>query len=362
MSLEIGKCAKDPLDAAGLNFSQAGSGPKNGGVIIKAVVLREFGDPDVLCVDEVPIAQKGLDDILIRVRAAGVNRADLLERMGLYPPPDPQPRYHILGLECAGVVEQVGERVTRFHQGDRVMALVNGGAYAEYVACPADNAWLIPPALDDTQAAGIPEAFITAYDALVQKAELKMGQRVLIHAGAGGVGSAAIQLARQMGLHAAATVGSSEKAEHAKQFGAEIVINYRHEDFVREVLAWSDQGVDAVLDFVGQDYLKRNLAVLRTGGIVVVIGTLSGVKGELDLGDLLKRRLTVRGTALRSRQGYDKMRIIQEFATATSAFFQTGQLRAVIDQVFMLEEASQAHRYMASNKNIGKIILRMPPN
>ncbi len=324
------------------------------------MVLREFGEPDVLRVENIPNPDWGREDILIRVVAAGVNRADLLERMGLYPPPGPAPLYHIPGLECAGVVDQVGKNVTRFRPGDRVMALLNGEAYAQYVACPQDNAWLIPPGLDETQAAGIPEAFITAYDALVDKAGLKMGQRVLIHAGAGGVGSAAIQLARQMGLRVATTVGSVDKARYVKTIGAELAVNYHEQDFVQEVRAWSgSQGVDAVLDFVGKSYLARNLAVLRTGGIAVIIGTLGGAQGEIDLGELLKRRLTIRGTALRSRPSYDKMHLIQEFQQATASFFETGQLRAVIDRVFPLSEAPEAHRYMASNQNIGKIILQV---
>lgn len=329
-----------------------------GGIIMKAIVLKEFGGPEVLRVEDIPLPECGPDDILIRIRATGVNRADLLERQGLYPPPDPQPRYQIPGLECAGVVEKVGQRVTRFHPGDRVMALVSGGAYAEYVSCPADNAWIIPEGLSDVQAAGIPEAFVTAYDALVDKAGLKVGQRVLIHSGAGGVGSAAIQLARQMGLHIATTVGSAEKAEYTKNFGAEIAVNYHEQDFVEEVRKWSGaQGVDAVLDFVGQNYLQRNLSVLRTGGVVVVIGTLSGAKGQIDLGELLKKRLIVRGTALRSRPSYDKMHLVQEFQEATGALFETGRLRAVIDRTLPLDQAPEAHRYMATNKNIGKIIL-----
>ncbi|OLZ08880.1 NAD(P)H-quinone oxidoreductase [Sulfobacillus thermosulfidooxidans] len=325
---------------------------------MKAIVLTEFGGPEVLRVQEIPVPECGPGDILIRIHAAGVNRADLLERQGLYPPPAPRPEFQIPGLECAGVVVQVGQRVTRFREGDRVMALVSGGAYAEYVACPQDNAWLIPEELSDIEAAGIPEAFLTAYDALFDKARLKMGQRVLIHAGAGGVGSAAIQLAHWAGLHVVTTVGSSKKVQRVLDFGAERAINYRERDFVEDVRAWSHgAGVDAVLDFIGQDYLSRNLASLKTGGVLVIIGTLSGGDASINLREVLSRRLNIRGTVLRSRPDYDKMHLIQEFQERTMAFFATGQLRAVIDKTFPLEQAGLAHQYMVTNQNVGKIIL-----
>ncbi len=325
---------------------------------MKAIVLREFGGPEVLQIHEIPVPDCGPDDIVIRVHAAGLNRADLLERQGLYPPPDPQPDFQIPGLECAGVVSRVGRRVLRFREGDRVMALVTGGAYAEYVACPADNAWPIPENITDAEAAGIPEAFITAYDALFDKAQLHLGQRVLIHAGAGGVGSAAIQLARLAGLQVATTVGSPEKVQSVLSFGAEKAINYHDQDFVQEVLNWSSkQGIDAVLDFVGKNYFERNLDVLKVNGVLVIIGTLSGNASHVNLGDILKRRLTICGTALRSRPAYDKMHLIQEFQERTAGFFAKGRLRAIVDKTFPLEQAAQAHRYMATNQNVGKIIL-----
>ncbi|POB11462.1 NAD(P)H-quinone oxidoreductase [Sulfobacillus sp. hq2] len=325
---------------------------------MEAIVLKEFGGPEVLRIFEVPLPECGPDDIVIRVRAAGVNRADLLERQGLYPPPPPRPEYQIPGLECAGEVVKTGSRVVRFREGDRVMALVSGGGYAQYVACPEDFAMPIPPGLSDIEAAAIPEAFLTAYDALFDKAQLAMGQSVLIHAGAGGVGSAAIQLAHVAGLHVVTTVGTEEKRQRVLALGAEVAVNYHDEVFEDVVGSWSNgQGVDAILDFVGQQYLTANMASLKTTGTIVVIGTLSGTDASIHLGQLLGRRLTVRGTALRSRPKYEKMRLIQTFQERTHAFFASGRLGAIIDRTFPLAQAAEAHRYLVTNQTIGKVIL-----
>lgn len=330
----------------------------SGGVIVQAIALTEFGGPEVLRMQEVPMPACGPDDIVIRVRAAGVNRADLLERQGLYPPPPPRPEYQIPGLECAGVVAKVGTRVMRFHEGDRVMALISGGGYAQYVACPAEFAWAVPPALTDVEAAAIPEAFLTAYDALFDKAGLAMGQRIIVHAGAGGVGSAAIQLAVLAGLHVLTTVGTEEKRQRVLSLGAEEAVNYHRQSFVEAARTWSaGQGVDAILDFIGANYLEQNMVSLKTGGVLVVIGTLSGAEAPIQLGQLLGRRITLRGTALRSRPVYDKMRLIQTFQERTGEFFQSGRLGAIIDRTFPLAHADEAHRYLVTNQTIGKVIL-----
>ncbi|MHB1952598.1 MAG: NAD(P)H-quinone oxidoreductase [Sulfobacillus sp.] len=325
---------------------------------MKAVVLEEFGGPEVLKLRDVETPEIGPEDILIRIAATAVNRADLLERQGLYPPPPPKPRYQIPGLECSGTVVAKGDRVIHFALGDRVMALLPGGGYAEYAAVPEDMAWLVPESLSLIEAAAVPEVFLTAFDALWDKAQLMPQDGVLIHAAAGGVGSAAVQLAVAAGLRVAATVGNKEKQQFVSSLGAHCTINYREQDFVAEVQQWSKgQGVKAVIDFVGQSYLARNLQCLAAGGTLVIVGTLSGAEAPVNLSQLLGRRLTIRGTALRSRPRYEKMRLIQTFAQRTAADFNTGRLKPVIDRTFELSDAGLAHQVMASNQTIGKIVL-----
>ncbi len=325
---------------------------------MKAIVLEKFGGPEVLTIREVDTPKAGPDDVVIRVETTAVNRADLLERQGHYPPPDPKPQHQIPGLECAGVVVDRGDRVTRFRIGDKVLALLPGGGYAEYVTCPEDLAWKKPETLTWVQAGAIPEVFLTAFDALWDKAGLMPGERVLIHAAAGGVGSAAVQLAARAGLQVAATTGSAKKVSFIRNLGANLVVNYHEQDFVEEIKEWSrGRGVDAVIDFVGQDYLSKNLQSLATGGTLVVVGTLSGSSAPLDLRQVLGRRLTIRGTALRSRPRPDKMRLVQTFAERTTDDFITGQLKPIIDRVLPLDQIGEAHRILASNQTLGKVVI-----
>lgn len=326
--------------------------------VLQAIVLQEFGGPEVLRLMEIPDPEPGPEDILVRVAATAVNRADLLERQGLYPPPGPAPAWQIPGLECAGTVERVGERVTRFAPGDRVMALLTGGGYAQKVAVAEQMAWMVPPSLDLVAAGGIPEVFLTAYDALFDKAGLTAGQRVVIHAGAGGVGSAALQLAAVAGLRVLTTVGSPAKAEAVRQWGPERIVRYREESWVAAAAQWTDgAGVDAVIDFIGADALGDNVSALAAGGVLVVVGTLSGATAPLNLGELLRRRLTVRGTVLRSRPVEDKMRLVRQFSARMAPGFASGRLKPVIDRVYPLEQAGAAHRYLATGHNIGKVLL-----
>lgn len=325
---------------------------------MKAIVLERFGGPEVLTLRHIDQPTPGPDDVLIEVATTAVNRADLLERQGHYPPPDPKPRYQIPGLECAGVIVEKGERVTRFALGDKVLALLPGGGYAEYVTCPEDLAWKMPHSLTWPQAGAIPEVFLTAFDALWDKAGLMPGDRVLIHAAAGGVGSAAVQLAVRAGIQVAATAGSAPKVDFVRSLGADLTVNYHEQDFVAAVHEWSGgRGVHAVIDFVGKDYLTRNLKAMAAGGTLVVVGTLSGVEAPLDLREILGRRLTIRGTALRSRPRPDKMRLVQAFAERTTTDFITGRLRPIIDRVLPLTEVSEAHRILASNQTVGKVVL-----
>ncbi len=323
---------------------------------MQAIVLTEYGGPEVLRVSEVDDPVPGPEEVLIRVRAAGVNRADLLQREGRYPPPAPAPKVEIPGLECAGEVVAVGARVSLFKPGQRVAALVTGGAYAEKVAVHERLAWPVPAAMTWAEAAAVPEAFLTGYDALTEQAGLMAGQWVLIHAAAGGVGSAAVQLATWMGIHVVATVGSAEKAAWVRGLGADHVVDYRQQKFL-EVVRARTPGMDAVLDLVGQTYWDDNLQSLAPGGVLVVVGTLAGDRVEASLGMLLGRRLTVRGTALRSRPLELRLALVQRFIRRVLPTLVEGRLKPLVDTTFPLLEAGRAHAYMRENRVYGKIVL-----
>ncbi|CAB1128370.1 PKS_ER domain-containing protein [Candidatus Hydrogenisulfobacillus filiaventi] len=327
-----------------------------------AVVLTGQGGPEVLSLATVPDPRPGPGEIQIRVAAAGVNRADLLERAGRYPPPAPPPAYPVPGLECAGVVEAVGPGVTAWSPGDRVMALLPGGGYAQRAVVPEGMVLPVPEGVDLLAAGGIPEAFLTAFDALFHLSGAGLGDRVLIHAAASGVGTAAVQLAAAAGMRVAATVGTPAKAEAVRQLGADRVILRREETFPEAVAAWSGgEGVAAVLDFVGADYLAGNLEVLAPGGTLVIIGTLSGTRAGIDLGLLLRRRLTVRGTVLRSRRPEEKAALVTAFRRHGLPLLAAGRVRPVVDRVFPLAEAAAAHRYLEADRNTGKVVLAVPP-
>lgn len=322
---------------------------------MKAVVLKGYGGPEVLDFDEVDDPTIGPEEILISVRAAGTNRADLLQREGLYPPPDPKPQHEILGLECAGTVEALGERVTLFRKGQAVAALVSGGAYAEKVSVHERMAFAVPENLSWAEAAAIPEAFLTAYDALRDKAAVGAGSRVLIHAAAGGVGSVAVQLAHWMGALVIATVGTEEKAKWVQSLGADQSVVYRSQPFLEA--AEAKGGVHAVLDFVGQAYWDDNISALVPGGVLVIIGTLSGSMASVNLGRLLQKRLTVRGTALRTRPLEARMALMQEFSQRVLPAIGQGVLRPLLDQTLAFDEVAEAHRHLAAEQARGKTIL-----
>lgn len=328
---------------------------------MKAIVLRSFGGPEVLRIEEVPTPKPTADEVLIRIHATALNRADLSERRGHYPPPGPTPVYEIPGLECSGQVEEVGERVEHFRVGDRVMALLPAGGYAEYVKVPEGLLMAVPEGMDLLNAAAIPEVFLTAFDALYDKAEARPGQRLLVHAGASGVGSAAIQLAAQASMRVMTTVGSERKLEAARAFGADVAVNYRDQSFAEAVQRWSDgEGVRSILDFVGQAYLRDNLRSLSPGGTLVLIGTLSGAESSINLGMVLGKRLTIRGTALRSRPPEDKIRLVSRFRQEAWPLLASGAIKPVVDGVYPLDQIQEAHRYMEENRNIGKIVIRVP--
>jgi putative PIG3 family NAD(P)H quinone oxidoreductase len=323
---------------------------------MQAIVLDSYGGPEVLRLRQIADPIIGPDDVLIAVKAAGVNRADILQREGRYPPPEPKLPEEVLGLECAGTVEAVGERVTQCKIGQRVAALVTEGAYAERVRVHERLTFPIADHLTWVEAAAIPEAFLTAYDALVDKAGVTAGDVVLVHAAAGGVGSAAVQLAHWMGATVLATVGSEDKAAWVRQLGADQTVLYRHTSFAT-VIAAMGRGVDVILDFVGQAYWEDNIASLAPGGTLVIIGTLSGANAAVDLGKLLQKRLTVRGTALRSRPLEARMQLIQNFKAHVLPQFASARLKPLVDVVFGFEHVAAAHQYLVEDRARGKVIL-----
>lgn len=324
---------------------------------MRAIVLTEYGDPDVLRLATVPDPVPGPGQVAIAVRAAGVNRADLLQRLGRYPAPDPKPVHEIPGLEAAGEVAALGEGVRDWRPGDRVMALLPGGGYAERVV--VSDRMLIPIPADwgfETGAA-FPEAFLTAYDALRQLS-VSVGDWVLVHATASGVGTSAVQLATAMGARVIGTCGTDEKAARVAALGATRVVNYQREDFLavcREMTG--GRGVDAIVDLVGGSYLERNLQALSVRGRQIVVGTVGGHEASINLGMILGRRLQLMGTALRSRAPEEKMQLTQAVRRHVGPLLESGRAVPVLDRVFPWAEAPAAHRRMEANLNIGKIVL-----
>lgn len=326
---------------------------------MRAVVTRGFGGADVLAIGDVPEPQPGPDEVRIRVAAAGVNRADLLQREGHYPPPPGAS--DILGLEAAGTIDRIGQRVTRWQPGDAVMTILAGGGLAEYVVAPAEPLMAVPAGVDLTTAAALPEALWTAYLNLFEEGRLQAGERLLVHGGASGIGTVAIQLAKALiDTEVLVTVGSSTKSEHCRELGADHTILYKKEDFAERTLQITGGvGVDVILDHIGGEYLQRNLRSLAVGGRLVVIGLLGGRRGEIDLGRVLARRLRVIGSVLRARPVAEKARLARALEQRVLPLLETGQLRPVIDRILPLEQVADAHRAMAANENTGKIVLRM---
>lgn len=326
---------------------------------MKAILLREPGDPEQLVLGEVPGPTPRPGELLVRVRATALNRADLLQRMGRYPPPPGASE--ILGLEMAGEVLEVGERVTGWKPGERVFALLPGGGYAEEVTVPADQAMRIPDNLSFTEAAAIPEAFLTAYRNLFDLGGLKPGERVLIHAGGSGVGTAAIQLAKRAGATVFVTAGKPEKLARCRELGADLAIDYHEGPFAPKVLAASNgEGVDLILEFIGAPYWEQDQEVLDWGGRLLLIGLIGGSQVSLDLSRVLTRNWRIIGATLRSQPDDYKADLARRFWEDTREDFVRGALRPVIDSVFPLAEAAAAHRYMEENRNFGKIVLEVP--
>ncbi|WP_448646348.1 NAD(P)H-quinone oxidoreductase [Pseudomonas mohnii] len=329
---------------------------------MKAITIEEFGNPDVLKLSDVPDPVVRPADLLVRVYAAGVNRADLTHRSGGYGRPDfgDSP---IIGLEIAGEVIDKGNAVVGFEVGDRVMGVVGGGAYAELARIDYRMAMPIPAQLDYVHAAAIPEVFVTAHEALMHLARLKPGDSVLIHAAAGGVGSAAVQLAFATGATVYATTDGS-KLSRVEHLGADVAIDYKNSDFAEVIASKTDgRGVDVIIDFVGEPYFARNLASLANGGRLIQVGILGGGgKVALELEHILYRHLQIIGTVMKSRTQPEKHDMIKRFREHWLERFEGGgSLEPVVDSTFPLSRAADAHRRMESSENVGKIILTMQP-
>ena len=296
------------------------------------------------------------DEVLLEVHATSLNRADLLQRAGHYPPPTGASP--ILGLDVSGKIIALGERVRTWQVGERVCALVSGGGYAELCAVPAALLLPIPKTMSYEEAAAIPEVFLTAFTNIFLEANFKPGERVLIHGGASGVGTAAIQLVREAGGKIFVTASTTAKLDYCRRLGSRLTINYKEEDFVSSVLAETDgKGVDIIMDMVGGKYLARNIQVLAVKGRLVFIATLGGGKAELDIRNLMSKRLRLIGSVLRSRTLDEKVVITKKFSDRFWGMFAEGRLKAVIDSIYPITQANAAHARMAAYENIGKIVL-----
>lgn len=324
---------------------------------MKAVVYDQFGTADVLRLANVPQPEPRPGDLLVRVRALGVNRADILQRQGYYGT-QTYGESALLGLELSGEVVAVGSDVVDMQPGDRVMAIVGGGAYAEYARVDRGMAVAIPEGLDFIGAAAVMESFVTAWEALVHLGEIAPGDSILVHAAAGGIGSAAVQIGKALGARVFATASSARRAE-VEALGAEVVFDYRTEDFeqgIREQTGLS--GVDVIVDFLGGDYLGRNLRSLRPGGRLVQVGLLSGQEDtRIPLGLLLHNHLRLIGTVMKSRSVDEKRAMVRRFTENGLPMLADGRLRPVVGQTYPLSEVGQAHRSMEAGGGFGKIVL-----
>jgi putative PIG3 family NAD(P)H quinone oxidoreductase len=323
---------------------------------MRAVVYERPGDESLLRVGEVDAPALGPGDLRIRVAGAGVNRADLLQRRGMYPPPPGASP--ILGLECAGEVREVGARVSGWTRGDRAMALLAGGGYAEEVVVDAGSALPVPRALSDTEAAALPEVYLTVFLNVFQLGALPAGGSLLVHGGGSGIGTAAIQLGKLAGARVIVTAGSDEKCARCRALGADVAVNYRtakFRDAVRE--ATGGAGVDVVLDSIGAPYLTDNLASLAIGGRLVLIGLMGGAQAELNLGALLVRRLSVIGSTLRTRSTAEKAALVAGFRARFGGELEAGSIRPVVDRVLPFSRAGDAHRLLQASEHFGKVVL-----
>ena len=320
------------------------------------IEIREPGGPDVLVPAERPRPEPGSGDVLIKVAAAGVNRPDVMQRQGKYPPPPGAS--DIPGLEIAGTIVDVGADVRKWRPGDQVCALVSGGGYAEYCVAPAPQCLPIPRGMEVTAAAAIPETFFTVWTNVFERGRLQPGEALLVHGGSSGIGTTAIQLAHAFGSRVLATAGSAEKCAACARLGAAPAINYRETDFVAAVQeATGGRGVDVILDMVGGDYLPRNIELLSRDGRLVQIGTLGGTRAQINMVPVLQRRLTITGSTLRPRSVAEKGAIAQVLRDRVWPLLGSGTIAPVIHATFPLRASAEAHRVMEADTHIGKLVL-----
>ena len=325
---------------------------------MRAITIPETGGVDALVLDDVPMPAPSSAGVVIDVSAAGVNRADVMQRKGLYPPP--KGASPLLGLEVSGWISAIGDEVSGWSVGDEVCALVDGGGYAEQVAAPAAHLLPIPNGVSLGDAAGLPEVACTVWSNVFMTAMLQPGEWLLVHGGSSGIGTIAIQLAKSFGAQVAVTAGSDEKLAFCRELGADLAIDYKNADFVEEVKAATDNaGADVILDNMGAKYLPRNVDALATGGRLVVIGLMGGRKGELDLGTLLSKRATVMATALRARSAAEKATIVAAVREHVWPLIEEGRVRPIIHSTHTLEQAAEAHREMEASTHMGKILLTL---
>lgn len=323
---------------------------------MKAIEITEPGDPEVLQVTERPDPATGEGEVLVRVKAAGINRPDVVQRKGLYPPPPGAS--DIPGLEIAGVVEQTGAGVTSLQSGDAVCALVPGGGYAELCTAPVQTCLPVPDGLSFVEAAALPETYFTVWSNLFDRAGLASGETVLVHGGSSGIGSTAIQLAKAFGARVITTAGSDEKLDFCQSLGADLTINYRTQDFEKQTMDFTGgSGVDVVLDMVGGEYVAKNIGCLAPDGRHVSIAFLAGPKVELNMLPVMLKRLTLTGSTLRPRDNEFKGRIAASLQSQVWPLIEKGAVRPVIDTVLPLEKAAEGHRLMESSGHMGKIVL-----
>jgi putative PIG3 family NAD(P)H quinone oxidoreductase len=323
---------------------------------MKAITVPTPGEADALVLAEVPTPDIAADEVLVQVAAAGVNRADLMQRQGFYPPPPGSSKYP--GLEVSGTITAVGAEVTGWAVGDQVCALLSGGGYAEQVAVPAAQLLPVPDGVSLVDAAALPEVACTVWSNVFMTANLQPGQTILVHGGSSGIGTMAIQLARAVGARVAVTAGTAFKLEACRVLGAEILVNYREQDFV-EVLAGATEGLgaDVILDNVGAKYLGRNVRALAINGRLVVIGLQGGAKAELDISMLLRKCAAVIATSLRGRPAAEKAAIVAAVREHVWPLIENGTVRPVVHRTFPLAEAADAHRELEASTNIGKVLL-----
>ena len=325
---------------------------------MRAVTVPSPGGPEALVVADVPTPTAGPGEVLIDVVAAGVNRADVLQRMGFYPPPPGAPAY--LGLECSGRIAALGAGVTGWRVGDEVCALLAGGGYAAQVAVPAGSVLPVPAGVDLVDAAALPEVACTVWSNVFLTAALQPGQTLLVHGGSSGIGTMAIQLARAVGARVAVTAGTADKLEVCRALGAEILVNYREQDFVEVLREQTDgHGADVILDNMGAKYLARNVTALADYGRLVVIGLQGGVKGELDLGLLLRKKAAVIATSLRSRPDAEKAAIVAAVREHVWPLVEAGTVRPIVHGRWPLEDAAEAHRVLEASTHVGKLLLTL---